>query len=199
MAKILIYLHGLGSKGDSPKSRALTDALRPLGIEVIAPDLELDPILVIKQVRDIVYSHDIEQLTFCGTSLGGFYAAVFGEVFDAKYVAVNPAISPATSFERYLTNPPVSWVDGKPILFNEELLASYRRIEEAIKKPSGYLANIFVAEDDDVVPYKPTVELFKYASFLECTSDGGHRYDLNWDRVIARVKDITVGEAVTSE
>lgn len=194
MSKILIYLHGLGSKGQTPKSEAMKAALAADGVEVIAPDLPLDPAEVIRVVRQIIvskyYDGGITKLVFCGTSLGGFYATYFGETFDCCYVAVNPVLSPSEAFKRHIDNPPMNYATGQPLKFRDGILEEFAKLEKETAKPSGYLANLFLAMDDDVVPYKPVLERNKHASFVMVTEDGGHRYDANWHKVIERMRKL---------
>lgn len=190
MSKILICLHGLGSKGKTSKSDALRSVLEPLGITVLTPDLPNDPAEVSIMIKNLVENLDIENLVFCGTSLGGFYSSYFGEIFDAPYVIANPVISPSTAFTKYLNNPPISWVTKAPINIKQSDLDVFDSMEFQISNPTGVLANVFLAKDDEVVPYKPVAERFKFAATLQITDTGGHRYEENWDEVIKCVTSI---------
>lgn len=122
--------------------------------------------------------------------IGGFYSIYFGEYFDAEYVAVNPVICPSEAFNRHLDSPPLNYSTGKPLKLRPEMLDELAKIEKAIEIPSGYLANIFLATDDDVVPYQPAMERFKHARWMKVTQDGGYHYDTNWSAVIARVREL---------
>ena len=189
--KVLVYLHGLGSKGKSDKSDALRAALEPMGIKVLTPNLPINPSEVDRLVKDLVIDEmeNLEKLVFCGTSLGGFYSSYFGEIFDAPYVITNPATNPSTTFEQYLDNPPVSWATGKPLDINRETLNTFAAMESAVI-PTGILANVFLAKDDEVVPYEVAAEKYKYAATLDITKNGGHRYEENWGEVIKCVTSL---------
>ena len=191
MSKVLVYLHGLGSKGQTLKSEALKAVLAKNDVKFIAPDLPLDPKLVVDHIRQevtqIYLDSGITKLVFCGTSLGGFYSAYFGESFDAEYVAINPVIHPSEAFRRYIETPSLNYASDLPLEMQPEMLIELAKMEKMIEKPNGYLANIFLAADDDVVPYQSAMNHFKYARWLKVTQDGGHRYDVNWPAVIARV------------
>lgn len=196
MSKVLVYLHGLGSVGKSAKSDALRAALEPLGITVLTPDLPIDPTEVQALVKDLVRSlldeNVIEKMVFCGTSLGGFYSSYFGEIFDTPYVIINPATSPSKAFAGYLGDPPISWATGKPLEIKQSMLNVFAQLESEIEDPTGVLANVFLAKDDDVVPYEAAVERFKYAATLDITETGGHRYESNWDEVIKCVASLFI-------
>lgn len=192
MSRILIYLHGLGSSGQSTKSEALVEALAPFGVTVICPDLPIEPDEVSKIVKGIVLEHcttNLEQVVFCGTSLGGFYSSYFGEIFDAPYVIANPVTSPATAFNKYLTDPPISWVTKLPIQITKKTISDLSTFERCIKHPTMSLATVFLAKDDDVVPYQPAAIRFSRANLI-ITEDGGHRYELHWTRVINEIKKL---------
>lgn len=192
VTKTLIYLHGLGSSGSSPKIDAIREVLENNGIKVLSPDLPLDPDEAVNVVKKLVHelydSGQLEKLIFCGTSLGGFYASYFGERYDSPYVIINPAIKPSATFEKYASNPPTSFMTGKPLPFTEELIKKFTHFE--IKKPTGYLANVFVAKNDAVISYIPTLDLYKYASLLHVSNTGGHRYDSEMPRVISHIRNL---------
>ena len=191
MSKNIIYLHGLGSKGDSLKSRELRNVFTPLGVNIIAPDLPIDPTHVRNLVDSIVKSiDDIQMLSFCGTSLGGFYASFFGEVYDAPYVIVNPALNPSKTFLPYVTNPPPDFSSGGVLTITENDLKYFSVLESRIAVPTGTLANVFLAKDDKVIPYKAALEKFKYATSLTVTETGGHRFESEWNLVVERLKQI---------
>ena len=193
MSKILIYLHGLGSRGKSEKSDMLKETLSPLGISVLAPDLTTEPAEVIKLIKSIIHDlweeRKLEKVVFCGTSLGGFFSTYFGEIFDAPYVVVNPVVRPSIAFQRYLDHPPKSWVTGDDIVFTEKTLADYATMEALIKQPDQNNAHVFLAKDDAVIPYLATAEKWKH-SHLTITESGGHRYDSEWNLVIDKVKQL---------
>ena len=86
----VVYLHGLGSSGESATARRLARSL-PHGYEVEAPDIPIQPELAItflKRLADSLNQDDI----VVGTSLGGLYAQLF---HGWKRILVNPSFHPS--------------------------------------------------------------------------------------------------------
>ena len=149
----IIYLHGFGSAGASPKVDALKAAF---GAEnVFAPDLPFDPNQVITIVKDIIHARYLQtnwkndKLIFVGTSLGGFYANYFGQLYDCPAVLVNPSTMPdKTLLDRVGVN--------KNHMSNEEFMVTLAHLDVLTEMRNrvdalhdGTLVNLFVAKDDD--------------------------------------------------
>lgn len=185
----IIYLHGFASVGKGPKYDALCAALPEH--EVLAPDLPIDPDEVIKKVKDLVRNVTQYPLLFVGTSLGGFWANYFAHVFDTPCVLVNPSMNPSIGMKCRIGKRFENYITGEPIYISEEILNRFAELEEEEKiLRNGYLINLFVAEDDDVLPYKETLKLVPYHASCIVTSDGGHRFEKNWPLVLIKVKNL---------
>ena len=91
----ILYLHGFGSDGTSPKGQLLKNHFP--GIKIIIPSLSEHPIEAIEQILDILSTE--KQLIIIGTSLGGFYADYINKVADVPVVLINPLTSVHT-FEK---------------------------------------------------------------------------------------------------
>ncbi len=71
----VVYLHGMGSSGQSATARRLDRSL-PGGYEVVAPDIPVQPELAmtaLKRLADSLHPEDV----IVGTSMGGMYAQMF--------------------------------------------------------------------------------------------------------------------------
>jgi predicted esterase YcpF (UPF0227 family) len=187
---MIIYLHGFGSSGSSSK----VDALRKrFGAEnVFAPDLPFDPIEVIDLVNKLVYDNytEFKKVVFVGTSLGGFYANYFAMVHDAPAILVNPSCKPSETLRNKLGV-------NKNFATNEEfmvelahlgVLASMR--EHTDRDYNGNLINLFVAKDDETIPYEIPLEYFKHTAMTTVVDTGGHRFTDHWDMVLDRVGEL---------
>lgn len=192
MSKILIYIHGLGSKGNTQKSNALQDALKKYGVEVIAPNFPLDPQLVVNQVKSILQKRfdqgNLDKVVFCGTSIGGFYSTYFGELYDAPYITVNPACVPSESFKRHMENPPLDFVTKQSLKIQSSMIETFKELEKITI--SSNLANVFLANDDVVIPPNLAKEKYKSAHSLIVTEKGGHRFDTEWQLVIDKAIEL---------
>jgi len=82
--KKLLYIHGLSSSGNSSTAKNLVQLLPD--IEVIAPDLPINPVEAIQLLQEICESKlpDI----IIGTSMGGMFAQ---QMYGFKKILVNPA------------------------------------------------------------------------------------------------------------
>jgi len=199
----IIYLHGFRSAGASPKVDALKAAF---GAEnVFAPDLPFDPAEVITVVRDLMQARYLQtkwnrdKLIFVGTSLGGFYANYFGQLYDCPAVLVNPSTMPdKTLLDRVGVN--------KNHMSNEEFMVTLAHLDELAKMRNrvtaiydSSLVNLFVAKDDEVIPYQIALDAqtFPFPNFVKVTETGGHRFSSQWDLVINRIKELSNYNVIT--
>lgn len=194
---MVIYLHGFRSAGASPKVDALKAAF---GAEnVFAPDLPFDPAEVVKLVADLIHTRYLnksprtrDKLIFVGTSLGGFYANYFGQLWDCPAVLVNPSTMPdKTLLDRVGVN--------KNHMSNEEFMVTLAHLDELAKMRNrvtaiydSSLVNLFVAKDDEVIPYQIALDsqTFPFPNFVKVTETGGHRFSSQWDLVVNRIKEL---------
>lgn len=170
----IIYLHGFGSKGVSHKSNELRKIFGEQN--VYSPDLPIEPNKVIKMINTFVYGITSFPLIFVGTSLGGFWANYFSEIWDSPCIVVNPAVNPSETLKKFSVPP--------------SILEQYKEIEEQVQYQNGSNVNLFLAKNDDVLDYTQTIQKFPHTSFTKLTDNGGHRYEENWPLIIARVKEI---------
>lgn len=191
---MIIYLHGFASNGTSSKVDILREKFSD---EIVSPDLPFDPTKVCEIVDDLVEDfyfksqfNPYEKLIFVGTSLGAFYANYFGHLYDAPAVLVNPSIVPSNTLRSKL---------GKNINYStqEEFFVKLAHLNELenmtnmiTETYSGCLVNLFLAKDDDVIPYELAIEAFPFPNSICITEDGGHRYDKNWPLVVNKIQEL---------
>jgi uncharacterized protein len=187
---MIIYLHGFGSSGTSSK----VDALREkFGAEnVFAPDLPFDPLVVINIVNKLVYENytKFQKVVFIGTSLGGFYANYFAMVHETPAILVNPSCKPSETLRSKLGV-------NKNYATNEEFMVELAHLdsmnsmrEHTDREYNGNLINLFVAKDDEVIPYDIPLEYFKHTAMTNVVETGGHRFIDHWDMVMDRVSEL---------
>ncbi len=106
----IVYLHGFRSSPQSRKAQqfvaavaALPAAQRPL---LHVPDLQHDPALAIAEVSAWIEcelgASGIANLSFVGSSLGGYYATYLAERYNARAVLINPAVRPYEDLRPYI-------------------------------------------------------------------------------------------------
>ena len=82
--KKIIFLHGFGSSGSTMTADYLRMKLP--GIEVISPDIPLDPKLALRELNKLC--HDVNPDVIIGTSMGAMYAQ---QMHSFRKILVNPA------------------------------------------------------------------------------------------------------------
>jgi len=193
---MIVYLHGFGSTGSSPKVNALRERFG--SDKVMSPDLPFNPFEVHKLINSLVQDFlskrkEGEKLVFVGTSLGAFYSNFFGHLYDCPVVLVNPSVYPNETLAARLGSNR-NYVTGEEFfvsLAHLEDLAEMRKYLEV--NYTGSLVNLFLAKDDDVIPYDVALEAYKYPAFVKVTEDGGHRFNDYWNLVVDRVEEIVKG------
>ena len=102
----LVYLHGFNSSPQTVKGRKLAAAAAALDDppRVHVPALHHHPATATHDVRVWVDANvrEFSELTFVGSSLGGFYATWLAEHYGARAVVINPSVRPASSLAAYL-------------------------------------------------------------------------------------------------
>jgi predicted esterase YcpF (UPF0227 family) len=189
---MIVYLHGFASSGASDKVTALKERFGD--DKVIAPDLPFDPDEVFSLMHNIVHNFmktrgPDEKLVFVGTSLGAFYANHFGHLYDSCAVLVNPSVTPSETLKEKL-GPNKNYHTGEEFLVSLahlDKLDDMREYVRRIYEPS--LISLFVAKDDEVIPYESMLEGFPYAT-TAILENGGHRFTEHWDLVVDRVESL---------
>ena len=185
----IVYLHGFASSGNSKKSQVLK---AHFGHEqVYAPDLPIDPEQTIAIVEDIVAKVTTYPLIFVGTSLGGFWANYFAQKYDAIAVLVNPSTRPEVTMQTRIGIPLTNYSTGEPILVTQDHVDKFSKYKsEAEALYNGSLVHAFLAMDDETLDYKIALQDLQYFKTCTMTPDGGHRYDVNWPKVVEQIDKI---------
>ena len=179
----IVYLHGFASVGDSDKSRAIRERFPQCN--VLAPDLS--PVCL-DEVFAVLYDQPHDNYVFVGTSLGGFWANLFAHFTNSQAVIVNPSISPTRSLPR---KPVVNHVTKQLIELKTEDFQRLKGAEDLLKHLyDGRHVNLFLAKDDDVIPFEQTLFTLKDPKSVTITEDGGHRYAMHWDKVLDKIAEL---------
>lgn len=88
----IIYIHGFGSSGEGPKAKDLR-AMFP-DAEIISPSLSHDPAIAFSQLSKLITENKNYPIILAGTSLGGFYSLVLGEIHGIPGILINPSLTP---------------------------------------------------------------------------------------------------------
>jgi predicted esterase YcpF (UPF0227 family) len=186
---MIVFFHGFASAGKGVKSDMLK---RAFGEDnVVAPDLPVDPLDVMELVRDIM--HNIpkdDKVVFVGTSLGGFYANLCAQAFDCPCVIANPSTRPSKTMAARIGQN-TNLATGATFDVTNDHVVTFGQMEREIEKQSnGALISLFLAADDAVLDHRLALEDIPHRRMTYITPDGGHRYELHWNKVIDEVRHI---------
>lgn len=184
---MILYLHGFASCGNSTKTKLLKDYF---GKEnVVAPDLPVDTVEAISLIKRLIFEHDVDMLI--GSSLGGFYASFFCELYGLKTVLINPSTQPFVTLAPYVGINHY-WCSGEAFDFTRDHLnALFEFSVGQLKDPKHYL--VLLQTGDEVLDYKKAQDKYEgTALFIE--QGGNHRFE-NLDEHLKRIKEFRDGTA----
>lgn len=171
---LFVYLHGFKSSPLSTKAQLTKAAIeeRIQAGESIAwycPQLPPSPRQAIQMVKEHIERQAFSTLSFMGSSLGGYYATYFGELFDSKVSLLNPAIEPARDLEKYIGEQK-SWHQDEVFHFLPEYINELQEIYvEKITQANRYF--LLAAKGDEVLDWREMVA--KYPDAHQLILEGG--------------------------
>ncbi len=165
-----LYLHGLGSNGQSSTARGLAQ----LGLTVISPDYQPQHYLQsIDQLSALIEEQQPDLIA--GTSMGGYYALKLRERFALPSVIVNPCFDPASLLHKYLETPAHDYVTDTPIPFTEQMLSAFEQVKGTESEPSQF--SILIGRNDDVIPAALQRRFCEQQGWRWQEVDWGHRVE----------------------
>jgi predicted esterase YcpF (UPF0227 family) len=171
---MIVYLHGFNSAGsyENEKVKALQtiDEVLPITYDTFASRNDIMDDLI----KQTPLSFD-DDIVFCGTSLGGYFAALLAKHFGTPSILINPLCDPLEYFDSQLNTTFENYVTKEIKSLVPENHDQYTLLENDPSKYS-YIPLVLVAEDDTVVSASKTrnhLSEFLVHSFTK----GGHRFD----------------------
>ena len=158
--KTIVYLHGFISSPQSHKATLLGDYVRNCvdGIDYRVPALHHRPARAVAQIEEACGDLAPADVTFVGSSLGGFYATVLAERTGSRAALLNPAVHPAAHFHRYLGSQRNLYT-GETFVLTDEHIADLRALQpERITRPERYW--LFVETGDEVLDYREAIAFY---------------------------------------
>jgi predicted esterase YcpF (UPF0227 family) len=171
---LFVYLHGFKSSPLSTKAQLTKAAIeeRIQAGESIAwycPQLPPSPRQALQMVKEHIEKQTFSTLSFMGSSLGGYYATYFGELFESKVSLLNPAIEPARDLEKYIGEQK-SWHQDEVFHFLPEYIDELQEIYvEKITQADRYF--LLAAKGDEVLDWREMVA--KYPDAHQLILEGG--------------------------
>lgn len=167
---MIIYLHGFNSSPQSYKARYFADWLAERGFQgdFACPALPDFPDDAVAAAEAAMGGSRGDQVTFVGSSLGGFYATYLAEKHDARAVLINPAVDPHIGLRPYL-GPQQNLYTAETYLLDETHLAQWQSLWVELPTPSRYL--LLLETGDEVLDYRQAVA--RYAGTQQVVVQGG--------------------------
>ncbi|MDC1150196.1 esterase [Gammaproteobacteria bacterium] len=174
MSKTILYFHGFKSSSNSGKAQEFKSFVEnhTSQTKILIPDLDDDFKQAIKQIKSLINEID-PNIFFMGSSLGGYYALYFAELYKTKSVLINPAIPPLNGFEEHLGKNE-NYATGNKFTISKNDISYIRSLHhKKILKPDNHL--ILLESEDEVLDYVETVRYFK-GSAIDIFYGGNHSY-----------------------
>ncbi len=170
----LLYLHGFRSSPQSTKARQVGAWIAQQRPAVVwcCPHLPPSPKEAIEQVERATAAWPRDGMAVIGSSLGGFYAAVFAERAGCRAVLLNPAPQPARDLAHYVGDL-TAWHSDEPFVFRPEFIDELRAMTPAaLTRPERYRA--IVAKGDEVLDWREMVAFMPPGADIELIEGGDH-------------------------
>ena len=167
---MIFYLHGFNSSPASHKARVMAAYMhaRGLGERFICPALPHPPEAAVRLIADEYARHAEQDVTFVGSSLGGFYATWFAEKHARRAVLINPAIRPDLGLEAFL-GPQQNLYTDEPFELTRTHLAGWRALVVERVDPERYL--LVLETGDELLDWREAAR--KYEGARTVIRDGG--------------------------
>jgi predicted esterase YcpF (UPF0227 family) len=185
---MLIYLHGFNSSPASHKAQVLKAYMegRGIGHRYACPALPDTPMEAIRRIEAVIAEisarHNSGQITFVGSSLGGFYATHLAEKLRCRAVLINPAVTPHIGLEAYLGTQK-NLHTGAPYELTRAHLEGWRRLLVERIDPERYL--LLLETGDEVLDWREAAR--KYEGARTVIRDGGDHSLQSFPEHIGRI------------
>jgi predicted esterase YcpF (UPF0227 family) len=120
-----------------------------------------------------------------GSSLGGYYALYFAQLYKTKSVLINPAIPPLNDFEIYLGKNE-NYATGNKFTISKDDISYLRALHhKKILAPKNNL--ILLESGDEILNYVESSSYFR-GSYIDIIYGGNHSYTSIKEKFI-KIKD----------
>ena len=174
MPNTILYFHGFKSSSDSGKAQDFRKFIenQTSQTKILIPDLEDSFQEANKQIEDLI-SENAPNILFMGSSLGGYYALYFAQLYKTKSVLINPAIPPLKDFEIHLGKNE-NYATGNKFTITKNDISYIRTLyHKKISEPKNHL--ILLESKDEILNYIETTSYFK-GSLIDIVYGGNHSY-----------------------
>lgn len=182
----LLYLHGFNSSPDSLKAQLIKQYMvaNQYADRLLCPQIPEAPEEARAFLELLVEQH-IEDfnLSFVGSSLGGYYATYLAEKYSGTAVLVNPSVKPYETLAQYLGENKFYFEDGS-WEFNETHIQQLKSIDtEIITAPERYM--VLLQTGDETLDYRQAESKYSNSNCI-IEQGGDHGFD-RFERHIPKI------------
>jgi predicted esterase YcpF (UPF0227 family) len=164
----IMYCHGFASNFDPRKDKV--KALSMLApVQGVTIDYTCPPEKIFEAFAAELQG--ASRTLIVGTSMGGFFAAWLGSVFTLPFIAINPAVSPAASLQKYLGRGQTHF--GTPYDLKKEVVRAYQDIPFQLDGPGEIILDL----GDEVIDAQETQAVVSNQLPITTFEGGSHRFD----------------------
>ena len=174
MSNTILYFHGFKSSSDSSKAQEFKKFIenKTSQTKIIIPDLEDDFKEAHKQIETLIDKNS-PNILYMGSSLGGYYALYFAQLYKSKSVLINPAIAPLNDFEIHLGKNE-NYATGNKFIISKDDISYIRSLHhKKILEPKNNL--ILLESGDEILNYVESSSYFR-GSYIDIFYGGNHSY-----------------------
>jgi len=181
---MIVYLHGFNNSPASHKAQVMQQHMEGRGLAQLyaCPALPDTPAEAIRAIEQVIEGHDPRELTFIGSSLGGYYATYLAEKLGCHAVLINPAITPHIGLEAYLGTQK-NLHTGEPYELTRAHLEGWRALAAQRIDPERYL--LLLETGDEVLDWRKATR--KYEGARTVIRDGGDHSLRSFPEHIGRI------------
>jgi predicted esterase YcpF (UPF0227 family) len=174
----VLYCHGFASNFNPAKEkvRALS-TLAP--VDGVTVDYTMMPYAIFDAFAKAMTARQNSMII--GTSMGGFFAAWLGSELGLPFVAINPAIAPAKSLQKYIGAGITHF--GEPFVLKSDVVEAYSDLEFRVDG-HGIIA---LDLGDEVIDSNVTVQQVENRLPVVTFDGGSHRFD-HIDELVPLIK-----------
>ena len=174
MTNTILYFHGFKSSSDSGKAQEFKKFIenKTSQTKIIIPDLKDDFKEAYKQIESLIDKNS-PNILYMGSSLGGYYALYFAQLYKSKSVLINPAIPPLKDFEIHLGKNE-NYATGNKFTISKDDISYVRSLHhKKILEPKNNL--ILLESGDEILNYVESSSYFR-GSYIDIFYGGNHSY-----------------------
>ena len=174
MSNTILYFHGFKSSSDSGKAQEFKKFIenKTSQTKIIIPDLKDDFKEAHKQIEGLIDKNS-PNILYMGSSLGGYYALYFAQLYKSKSVLINPAIAPLNDFEIHLGKNE-NYATGNKFIISKDDISYIRSLHhKKILEPKNNL--ILLESGDEILNYVESSSYFR-GSYIDIFYGGNHSY-----------------------